>query len=556
MRPPHPLSATLATLAALAACATPAPAPVPAPAPGPAAEATAGAADAPEAGAPDDWWKDAVFYEIFVRSFKDSDGDGVGDLRGIIDALDYLNDGDPATTDDLGVTGLWLMPVNPSPSYHGYDVTDYRDVNAEYGGMKAFDALIAEAHRRGIRVITDFVLNHSSREHPWFESARQGPGADKRDWYLFLPAPNPAWRRPWDGGDVWHRVGEHDYFYGLFWQGMPDLNLANPAVEAEMLDAMRFWLARGVDGFRIDAIKHLFETPDGKLENVPATHAFVKRMRRTLSAEFPRALLLGEVWSGAEEQAAYYMGGEGLHMNFSFELSGKIVSAVVDGVRSDLNAVIDRSQEAFPDRNFEAPFLTNHDMPRIMRLLGGDAARMRLAAALLLASPGTPFVYYGEEIGMQGGAAGADENKRTPMRWSGGPGVGFTSGTAWYPIPGEAPGTDVAAQVADPESLLALYRRLIRLRSDHVALRRGDQRRLEIDAGRGGVAFVRAHGDARVLVVVNLDGAPSKPFVAPVEGAPRVLYQEGLTADIAPAALGGLAVPALAPRGFAWVALD
>ena len=210
----------------------------------------------------DAWWNDTVFYEVFVRSFQDSDGDGIGDLQGLIDRLDYLNDGDPATASDLGVTGIWLMPVAQSPSYHGYVTADYYTVEQDYGSNEGFQRLIDEAHRRGIKVLVDLVLNHTSIEHPWFIDSASGPDSDKRDWYIWRPSDDGS-RAPWvGGGPVWHKQGDA-YYFGLFWEGMPDLNYRNPEVTAEMQNAARFWLEEmGVDGFRLDAAP-LTATADG-----------------------------------------------------------------------------------------------------------------------------------------------------------------------------------------------------------------------------------------------------------------------------------------------------
>ncbi len=537
----------------------PPPPPAPAPAPPPAPEPTPEPEPAPTPSPASDptanaWWRDAVFYEIFVRSFQDSDGDGIGDLQGIIDRLDHLNDGNPDGGDDLGVDAIWLMPIHPSPSYHGYDVIDYRDVAAEYGGLAALDALVAEGKKRGVRIIIDFLLNHASERHPWFRSSRD-PKSPHRDYFVWRDDHPSGWARPWDGAPLWHELGENQYYYALFWSGMPDWNLEHPDVEREMYDVMRFWLKRGIAGFRVDAIRYLVETDEAVVADTPETHAFIQRMRKTIGDEFPDALLVGEAWSGVDDQAGYFGDGQGLHLAFSFDMAARIQEAVRDGVRSSLNQILDRSREVIADRGFEAPFLTNHDMPRIARGLGWDKARLRLAAALLFSSPGTPFIYYGEEIAMGGGEGREDEYKRTPMLWTDGVHHGFTKGTPWWPIPDEEDGTDVAAQKADQGSLLNLYRKLIALRKSSVALRRGDQRRLEVKGGRGVVAFVREHPDERVLVVVNLDKKPSEPFDAPVSGKPSVLFAEGL--DEPPSQReDAIAIPALGPRAFAFIRLE
>jgi len=222
----------------------------------------------PEVG----WWHDAVFYEIFVRSFADSNGDGIGDFRGLTEKLDYLNDGDPKTSNDLGINAVWLMPVFSSPSYHGYDVVDYKAVEPDYGSLKDFDAFVRAAHERGIRVILDYVPNHASSQHPLFVSSKNRNSPD-RDKFIWRDVPPEGWNRPWDGQPVWYQAGDA-YYYGLFWSGMPDWNLANPNVEAMHLDNMRFWMKRGIDGFRIDAARHFFESEDGVLVDQALEHPF------------------------------------------------------------------------------------------------------------------------------------------------------------------------------------------------------------------------------------------------------------------------------------------
>ena len=501
------------------------------------------------------WWRDSVFYEVFVRSFADSNGDGVGDLAGLTARLDALNDGDPATTTDLGVDALWLMPIAPSPSYHGYDVTDYVGVNPAYGTLADFEALVAAAHARGIKVVLDMVLNHSSSRHPWFIDSQSGTGAPKRDWYVWS-ATDLGWRRPWDGSVAWYPLNGA-YYWGIFSPGMPDLNLANPAVEAEITDAMKAWLRRGVDGFRLDAVRYLVETgPGAGVMDTAETHAFLRRLRGALRAENPDVLLVGEAWTALETVAGYWGGGAELHLAFSFDLAEALKTAARDGVSAPLVNLLARTEAAYADRAFEAPFLSNHDQVRTLRFLAGDAAAARVAAATLHALPGTPFVYYGEEIGMQGGAAAQDQEKRTVFHWTGtGPGYGFTTGTPWYANTAEAAGVDVASQRADPASLWNLYRRLIAVRRGEVALRRGAAVRPPVTGGgTGAFALVRSEGASRVLFVANFAATPTGPFAVDVPGNPTVLVSEGLAA---PSASGGkVLVPDLGPRGFAYVALQ
>ena len=516
--------------------------------------------DKPPKRANPGWWRRAVFYEIFVRSFADSDGDGVGDFNGLTQRLDVLNDGDPSTTDDLGVDALWLMPIHASPSDHGYDAIDYRSVNPDYGTDADFDALLAAAKARGIRVIIDFVLNHSSDRHPWFQSAAGGPDSPYRDFYVWR-GDDPGWTQPWGGDPVWHRRGEANasaYYYGIFWSGMPDLNLGNPKVEAEMIDAMRFWLDRGVAGFRVDAARHFFESADGQLNDQPESHAFVKRIRAALAPDHPDVLLIGEIWTDHGTVATYFGEGDEFHLAFGFDTATAIVTAARDGLRATFEQTLRSAHETYVDWNFEAPFLTNHDMNRIMRQLDGDAGAMRVAASALFAVPGTPFVYYGEEIGMRGGPSSHDEDKRTPMRWTpAGPGYGFTTAAKSWHTAAETSGTDLESQRGVPSSLWTLYRDLIALRGKSPALLDGDTvLPARSGGGRGATALLRTLGDERVLYVANFHTEPTdSPFEIAVDGAPRLLFGEGVTA--APTSTGGKIVfPKLAARAFAYVALD
>ena len=514
--------------------------------------ADAGLSVGPKAGP----WRDGVYYEVFVRSFADSDGDGIGDLRGLIGKLDALNDGDPSTQGDLGVTGLWLMPIHPSPSYHGYDVTDYRGVRPEYGTQGDLEALVAAAHQRGMAVIIDFVLNHSSTAHPWFQASSSGPTSPQRDYYRWR-ADDPGWTQPWGAGHVWHPLGG-SYYYGIFWTGMPDLNLANPVVEQEMLEAMRHWLAAGVDGFRVDAARHLFESADGKLSDQPESHALVRRLRAALEVSFPNVLLVAEAWTDLATVSAYYGQGDEFNLAFGFDTASALKMAAKDGLRASYNQVLAQAEQTYADRGFEAPFLSNHDMPRVQRELMGDAGAMRVAAAALFSLPGTPFLYYGEEIGMLGGPATKDEDKRTPMRWTAEePNHGFTAAgrAPWY-AGTEAAGVDVESQRGVAGSLWTLYRDLIRTRRAHPALSHGAASRPALSGGgRGGSALLRTAEDERVLFLVNFAAQPSGPMDIAAAGVPTVLFAEGLSG--APTSdAGQLHVEGLAGRGFAFVKLQ
>ncbi len=509
-----------------------------------------GSASKPE---PAGWWRGAVVYEAFVRSFADSDGDGIGDLKGLAAHLDDLNDGDPATTTDLGVDAVWLMPIFPSPSYHGYDVTDYRAVNPQYGTLDDFDAFVTAAHQRGIKVILDMVLNHSSSQHPWFVDSASGPAAAKRDWYVWS-ATDPGWFRPFGSGSDWYALNG-SYYYGVFSPFMPDLNLGNPAVEAELTDSMKFWLARGVDGFRLDAVRYYFASGPQAQQDQPETHAFLRRLRQAL----PAALLVDEAWAPATIVASYWGKGDEAQLAFSFDLAAALVSAGSTGVAAGLTNAFAAAQTSLAgkDPGFQAPFLTNHDQVRACRAMGGDPGAVRVAAAALLSLPGTPFLYYGEEIGMQGGAAADDRDKRTPFHWTGvAPGYGFTAGAStWWPTP-EAAGVDVATQRADPVSLWNLYRRLLALRHQRAPLSRGDAALPAVSGGGSGVfALRRSSGGARVLFVANFAAVATGPFTVAEPGNPVVLDSEGLAGAPTPAG-GAVQLPGLAGRSFVVLSLE
>ncbi len=459
-------------LVAGACAATPSPATTPAtsPLPSPTTDATEGPSPCPPralAPAEGPWWADAVVYEVFVRSFADSDADGIGDLRGLTARLDYLNDGDPSTSGDLGVTAVWLMPVAESPSYHGYDVVDYRTVEADYGSNDDFTSFVAAAHDRGIRVIVDFVVNHTSVDHPWFAEAR-APGSARDAWYVWADDP-PAWNGP-DGQRVWHAAGDRVY-YGFFWEGMPDLDLTNPAVTAELEAVAAYWLDEmGVDGFRIDAAQHLVEDGPEQVDT-PATHAWLAGFRDAIHATDPDALVLGEVFNTRLVTSSYIDTGS-LDLVFDFDLAGTLRNAARLGDAGSVLASLADLPARYPSGGY-ATFLSNHDQNRVMSELRGDAAAARSAAAMLLTAPGVPVLYYGEEVGLEGRKP--DPDIRTPLPWTAElPGRGFTDGTPWAPF---APGADaatIAGQDADVASLLSSYRLLVGLRTTHAALATGD----------------------------------------------------------------------------------
>jgi alpha-amylase len=428
------------------------------------------------------WWNDSVFYEIFVRSFYDSNGDGVGDLNGLISKLDYLQ--------SLGVTGLWLMPIHPSPSYHGYDVTDYYSINPDYGTLDDFKRLLAEAKQRNIRIIIDFVLNHTSNEHPWF-IASQDPQSPYRNWYV--------WSRTDPGQPNWHRAANGDYYYGFFSDQMPDLNYTNPEVTAKMEDVARFWLQEiGVDGLRLDAAKYLIENGTS-IQNTDATHQWYKNFRPIYKKYNPNAMTIGEVWDLAPISADYAQGDQ-LDLTFDFDLAQALVTGArarrADGIADAFRV----NQNVFKPLQFGS-FLTNHDQNRVVSQLAGDVDRAKLAAVIYLTGPGVPFVYYGEELGMIGRKP--DEDIRTPMQWSADQNAGFTTGTPWRLLYSDYVTKNVETESADPNSILSLYRQLIAQRNQHAALRVGTY--VEVSTNNTAVfAMLRVSKEEAALIVVNL----------------------------------------------------
>ncbi len=447
------------------------------------------------------WWNNTVFYEVFVRSFADSTtgplaNDGIGDLQGLIDKLDYLNDGDPTTTDDLGVTGLWLMPIMQSPSYHGYDITDYYTINPDYGTNEDLKRLISEAHKRGIKIVIDLVLNHTSTKHPWFIEARDNPESGRRDWYIWS-ANNPGYLGPW-GEEVWH-YSPTGYYYGIFSSSMPDLNLENPQVTAEMDNVARFWLEDvGVDGFRLDGARHLIE--EGIIQvDTGATHEWLKTFRTLYKASNPEAMTVGEIWSRGSDVVKYVQGDE-LDLAFDFDLASAIVSGVEFQDANRIQKALTSSYDLYGSL-LSAIFLTNHDMNRVMSQLSMDTNKAKLAASVLLTAPGVPFVYYGEEIGMIG--VKPDELIRTPMQWSAQENAGFTVGIPWESVNADYGGKNVAEQSKDPTSLLSCYRELVRLRAAHPVLQIGDYRSVDSN-NNAALAFLRSDGDNNMLVIINL----------------------------------------------------
>jgi glycosidase len=434
------------------------------------------------------WWKDAIFYEIFVRSFSDSDGDGIGDFNGIAQKLDYLQ--------ELGINAIWLMPIHPSPSYHGYDVINYYAVNPQYGSMDDFKNLLNEAHQRDIKIIIDQVLNHTSSQHPFFMDANSSPDSQYRDWYV------------WSGtssGNYWHE-GNGGFYYGYFWGGMPDLNYLNPEVTQQMYDMTSYWLNDiGIDGFRIDAAKHLIEEGT-QIENTEATHEWFKEYYTFYKSEDPNAYTVGEIYGAGAFIATKY--AEQMDHIFNFELASGIVNSVSGESNTGINGAWNFTLKDITTGDY-ATFLTNHDQNRVMSVLNGNEQKAKLAAVMLLTSPGTPFIYYGEEIGMQGKKP--DEDIRLPMQWSTEVNAGFTSGTPWRAPDPKYVDVNVAGQDTDANSLLTLYRTLAKLRHEHAVLRNGSLTLLDTE-NTGVYAVIRSDGGENIMILINLKGTPISDY--------------------------------------------
>jgi alpha-glucosidase len=477
------------------------------------------------------WWERGIIYQVYPRSFQDSDGDGVGDLPGITSRLEYLQ--------WLGVDAVWISPIFPSPmADFGYDVSDYTGIDPLFGTRADFDRLLEEAHARGLKVILDFVPNHSSDQHPWFQESRASRDNPRRTWYLWRdPAPGGGPPNNWlsnFGGSAWtYDEPTGQYYYHAFLPQQPDLNWRNPEVQQAMLQALRFWLERGVDGFRVDALRQIVkddllrdnppnpeyvhgQNPYLSLlpvhtTDLPEVLPIVERMRRTVDAYGAR-VLIGELYLPIERLVAYYgTDGSGCHLPFNFHLISTEWSAqaVADLIR--------RYEAALPPGGWPNWVLGNHDQHRIASRVG--EAQARVAAMLLLTLRGTPTLYYGDEIGMhdvpippervqdpfeknvRGVGLGRDP-ARTPMQWDSRANAGFTTGTPWLPLAADYRTHNVTSERDDPNSLLSLHRRLIHLRRSTPALRAGVY--TWVRAQGSVLAYLRRAGGQCYLIALNL----------------------------------------------------
>ncbi len=498
------------------------------------------------------WTRGATCYEVFVRSFADGDGDGIGDFKGLTAKLDYINDGKANGTRSLGARCVWLMPVAESPSYHGYDATDYYKVEKDYGTNADFRRFVAAAHARGIKVLVDMVLNHSSSEHPYFQAALRDTASKYRSWYRFSKTkPEQAaslGNPPWTKSPV-----RDEYYYSIFWGGMPDLNYETPAVAAEADRIAKYWIREmGVDGFRLDAVPYLVEEGT-RIAHSPGTHRVLRDYQAYLRSIKPDVYTIGEVTYPNDTIMTYFP--DQLTAYFAFDVADALVNAARSGSARDLlGPALDLQRRAGENRY--SPFLRNHDQTRTRTELGGDLAKARVASFLLLTMPGMPFVYYGEEIGMTGGKP--DERLRTPMQWTAGRGAGFTTGTPWERLADDSATTTVADAERDSGSILSLHRRLIHLRTTNAAL--GSGRLVPLAAGSDAVAaYARRTAGRTVLVVANLGDAPAsgvslggaagslpagrwtaRPIFGAAAAAPITVGADG--------SVGGYALPTLAPH--------
>lgn len=492
------------------------------------------------------WWQKGVIYQIYPRSFQDSNGDGVGDLPGIISRLDYLA--------SLGVDALWISPVFPSPmADFGYDVADYCDIDPLFGTLEDFDRLVAAAHARGLRIILDYVPNHSSDRHPWFIESRSSRKNPKRDWYIWRdPKPDGSPPSNWlseFGGPAWtFDPATEQFYYHAYLKEQPDLNWRNPEVRRAMLDVLRFWFARGVDGFRVDAIHRLIESAEPRdnppnpewhegmsparrvipahTMDQPEVHDAIAAMRRVADSYDDR-VLIGEAYLPIDRLMAYYgVDLTGFHLPFNFHLIATPWNPVA------IAALIDSYEAALPKGAWPNWVLGNHDRSRVASRIG--RAQARIAAMLLLTLRGTPTLYQGDELGLTDvaippelvqdpweknvpGLGFGRDKVRTPMPWDGGPNAGFTTGRPWLPI-GPDNAANVTAQRDDPASMLTLYRRLLALRRSEPALATGSY--VPVAATDAILAYERCDAGSRLLIALNFTAEP-QPF--DIDGRPAGL---------------------------------
>jgi maltose alpha-D-glucosyltransferase/alpha-amylase len=486
------------------------------------------------------WYKDAVIYQLHVKSYRDANGDGFGDFQGLIESLDYIQ--------KLGATAVWLLPFYPSPlKDDGYDIASYESINPTYGGIQDFQKFMDAAHALGIRVITELVINHTSDQHPWFQRARRAPkGSPERDWYVWSDDPNRyagtriIFTDTETSNWTWDPVAQQ-FFWHRFFSHQPDLNFDNPAVVEAVKNVMRFWLRMGVDGLRLDAIPYLIERDGTNCENLPETHEVLKDLRRALDAEFPGRIFLAEANQWPTDVRAYFGNSDECHMAFHFPVMPRMYMALRREDRTPIVDIIRQTPEIPTDCQW-AIFLRNHDeltlemvtdderdymyreyardsrmrinvgiRRRLAPLMENGRRQIEIMNALLMSLPGTPIVYYGDEIGMGDNVYLGDRNGvRTPMQWSADRNAGFSvaEGAALYsPVIADPPysyhSVNVASQERTPTSLLRWMRRLIGVRQKYHAFGRGTFEALD-PHNRRVLVFLRRWRDEVVLCVNNL----------------------------------------------------
>jgi glycosidase len=442
--------------------------------------------------AQNNWWNNTVAYEIFVRSFYDTNGDGRGDFNGITQKLDYLNDNNANTKTDLGINLIWLMPINPSPSYHGYDVLNYKAVHPNYGNINTFKNFINEAHNRNIKVIIDLVINHTSSQHPWFiKSAANDPFY--RNFYRWSTTP-PTQQGPW-GQQVWYPKNGSNY-YALFWSEMPDLNFNYQPVRDSIFDIAKFWLKEmNVDGFRLDAAMYLYEEGN-TLKNHPNTISFWKTLNDSCEAWKLNSLLLGEVWESTSIVKLY---NDALDMCFDFNLSDQNLSSANSGNPFLARQALKTTQDVYNENQF-ASFLSNHDQNRVFDMLGNNIQKAKVAASLLLTQPGVPFLYYGEEVAMKG--VKPDEDIRRPMQWSNTVNAGFSVATPWRNVNSNYSTYNVSTMQSDSNSIWNHYQKLIELRNNDSILMLGSAKNI-ISSANEIHSYQRSYKNEDEIILVN-----------------------------------------------------
>jgi len=493
-----------------------------------------------------DWYRHAVFYEVYVRSLQDSNGDGLGDLPGLTSRLDDLK--------SLGVDALWLMPIMPTPFVDsGYDVADYEDINPDYGTIADFDALLAAAHERGMRVVIDLVLNHTSSEHAWFEESRSSTDNAKADWYVWSDTPSRedigcGTQNPTFGNSAWeYDETREQYYFHRFYAGQPDLNYRNPEVQTATLDVARFWLDRGVDGFRCDVIGLLVESADdcGFLDE---TKDYVRDLREVVESYEGDRVVIAEPSDLTNSTQYFGDGSDMVHMAFNFGFgyfwglyfNTKSNSAIV--------STFDKALREYPPGSQDALVIGSHDVPRAFSSALGDETRHRRAALIQLTMKGTPFIYYGEELGMRSGEeeiVDLRDKQRTPMIWTTEPGHGFTTGQPWIAFGAEAATTNRQVEEGDPGSMLSYYRQLLELRRGRQVWGTGQASLVTSDVPQV-LAFTRDDDFMRYAVAVNMTDVEitAKLAISDVGSDAKLVVGQG---TLAPTADDGTAEVSLPP---------